>query len=86
MRWGGEVSKAEYAVCMVVAYGLVAELVLARALPVSALATWLSLPLAVLTARTVYTETSSPLNATLAATGQTALAFSVLFALGMVLG
>jgi len=86
VRVGTRATKAEYAACMVVAYGLVAVLVLARALPASAMATWLSLPLAVLTARTVYTKIGTPLNAALAATGQTALAFSVLFALGMVLG
>jgi 1,4-dihydroxy-2-naphthoate octaprenyltransferase len=47
--------------------------------------TWLSLPLAVRTARIVFTQKGRPLNAALAGTGQVALLFSILFWIGLFL-
>jgi 1,4-dihydroxy-2-naphthoate octaprenyltransferase len=54
-------------------------------LPWVALLPWLSLPLAVKLAWVVFTQTGQALNVALAGTGQLALAFSVLFLLGMLL-
>lgn len=85
VRLGTQATKAEYAVCVGGAYAVVTAAVIAGLLPAAALAVWLSLPLAALTTRMVYTQTGTALNLALARTGQTALAFSVLFALGMLL-
>ncbi|NTW29382.1 MAG: 1,4-dihydroxy-2-naphthoate polyprenyltransferase [Coriobacteriia bacterium] len=85
VRVGAPAAKVEYAVCLVVAYALVAALVAVRMLPLAALATWFSAPLAIRTARIVYTRPGRALNAALASTGQIALIFSVLFALSMLL-
>jgi 1,4-dihydroxy-2-naphthoate octaprenyltransferase len=54
-------------------------------LPWAALMTWLSIPLAWHVGRVVYTQAGRPLNRALAGTGQITLAFSVLFALGLLL-
>jgi len=53
-------------------------------LPAAALLSWLSAPLALFTTRIVFTAEGRPLNRALALTGQTALAFGALFALGMI--
>ena len=52
-------------------------------IPWSSLLAWFSLPLAVLATRLVFTERGRPLNAALAGTGQTALFFSILFWIGV---
>ena len=83
VRLGARATKAEYALCMGVPYAVVTVAVLAEALPVAVLAVWLSLPLAIITTRMVYTQTGRALNVALARTGQTTLAFSVFFALGV---
>lgn len=84
-RIGVQATKWEYAICVAIAYLVVAGAVIARALPALVLLAWLSLPLAYLTARIVFTQAGRPLNAALAKTGQLTLAFSVLFALGLAL-
>ncbi|HZL05827.1 MAG TPA: 1,4-dihydroxy-2-naphthoate polyprenyltransferase, partial [Coriobacteriia bacterium] len=86
VRIGTRATKIEYAACLVIAYAAVMGTVAARALPLGALAVLLSAPLAYRTARAVFTQVGRPLNQALAGTGQTALAFSVLFAAGMLLG
>ncbi len=86
VRMGVAATKAEYALCVGVPYVVVTGAVATGALPVPALSVWLSAPLAVTTARMVFTRVGTPLNLALARTGQTTLAFSVLFALGVVLG
>jgi len=70
---------------MTLPYAMLTILVVMHALPPAALLTWLSLPLAVRATRRVFTQTGRLLNAALAETGQTALVFSVLFVLGMIL-
>jgi 1,4-dihydroxy-2-naphthoate octaprenyltransferase len=54
-------------------------------LPWGALLAWLALPLAVKFTRVVFTQTGQALNAALGGTGQLALAFSLLFLLGVLL-
>jgi 1,4-dihydroxy-2-naphthoate polyprenyltransferase len=85
VRIGVAGTKAEYVTLMALPYVLLTLLVVARTLPPAALVAWLSAPLAILASRAVLTRTGSALNAALAMTGQTALAYSVLFAVGMVI-
>lgn len=85
VRVGIRATKIEYAVCMGGAYLVVAAAVAVGMLPVTTLAIALSAPLASRAARIVFTQTGRPLNGALAMTGQTALVFSVLFALGLAL-
>lgn len=85
VRMGARATKIEYAACMALAYMAVALGVAIGLLPLAALAAWLSMPLAVITSRIVFTETGRRLNVALAKTGQTTLAFSILFAAGLLL-
>lgn len=85
VRIGVRATKAEYAACVAFAYVVVGAAALAEAVPVAAMLSWASLPLAYLTARSVFTETGRALNRSLAGTGQVTLAFSVLFAIGLLL-
>jgi len=83
VRVGVRYTRLEYALCVAGAYACVALGVALQILPVYALTCWLSIPLAVMTWRIVASQAGTPLNRALALTGQTALLFSVLFALGM---
>lgn len=83
VRIGAQATKWEYVACVAGAYIVVIAAVATRLLPVHALAVLLSLPLAWLPTRTVFSVAGRPLNKALALTGQTTLAFSVLFAIGM---
>ncbi|MBN2848876.1 MAG: 1,4-dihydroxy-2-naphthoate polyprenyltransferase [Coriobacteriia bacterium] len=85
VRVGVAATRAEYAICMAGAYLVVTGAVVAGALPASTLAVALSAPLAWRATRVVYRQTGRPLNGALAMTGQVALVFSVLFALGLAL-
>lgn len=85
VRWGERGAKIEYVLCMSVAYLIVPALTLMNLIPIGSMLAWLSLPLAVRTLRTVFTQTGLPLNAALAGTGQTAFLFSLLFWLGLLL-
>ena len=85
VRIGVRATKFEYAALMTVPYALLAILVVTHALPLAALLALLSLPLALRATRRVFAQTGRALNAALAETGQTALLYSVLFAMGMVL-
>jgi 1,4-dihydroxy-2-naphthoate octaprenyltransferase len=53
--------------------------------PWTTMLAWLSLPIAYRAARVTLTEKGRPLNAALAGTGQAALAFSLLFWVGLFL-
>lgn len=79
VRLGERGARLEYLFCMAVAYLVVLLTAWSGLVPWLALLTWLSLPLAVKTARTVFTQAGRPLNAALAGTGQVALLFSLLF-------
>jgi 1,4-dihydroxy-2-naphthoate octaprenyltransferase len=86
VRIGVRATRAEYVACMAGAYLVVSAAAVAGALPLAALAVWLSVPVAWRATHLVLTREGRPLNVALAATGQTALAFSLLFALGLLLG
>ena len=80
---GERATKTQYLICMIAAYIVVPLAAWAGVIPWSAMLTWLSLPLAVRSARVVFTQQGRPLNAALAGTGQTALLFSLLFWIGL---
>ena len=80
---GEQASKMEYLICMVVAYLVIPLAAWLGVIPWLSMMTWLSLPLAIRTARIVFTQEGRPLNAALAGTGQVALLFSILFWIGL---
>jgi len=85
VRVGEKGTKVEYIVCMVVAYIIPIPVAWAGMISWTTLIAWLSLPLAIQGTRVVLTQKGRPLNAALAKTGQTALTFSLLFWLGLLL-
>jgi 1,4-dihydroxy-2-naphthoate octaprenyltransferase len=85
VRMGERATKIEYVICMALAYLVLPIAALLGIIPWLSLLAWLSLPFAIKSARVVLTQKGRPLNAALAGTGQTALAFSVLFWVGMAL-
>ena len=85
VRWGERGAKIEYVLCMAIAYLVVPAMVWMNVIPVGGMLAWLSLPLAVRTLRTVFTQKGRPLNAALAGTGQTAFLFSLFFWAGLLI-
>ena len=85
VRFGENGAKAEYILCLGIAYLVVPLLILLKMMPLGAMLCWLSLPIAIRTLRVVFTQTGRPLNAALAGTGQTALLFSLFFWIGLLL-
>ncbi len=85
VRIGVPATIVEYALCMAGAYVVVAGAVAAGALPAATLVVALSAPIAWRAWRIVAAQAGRPLNGALALTGQAALIFSVLFALGLLL-
>ena len=84
VRLGVRGTRIEYLLCLVGAYLIMPLTALLGIVPWLSLLTWLSLPLAVKSTRTVFTQAGRPLNAALAGTGQLALVFSLLFLVGMI--
>jgi len=70
---------------MIVSFLLLSVLIWRGMLPVFTILAWLALPLAWSSTHRVLTQRGRPLNAALAETGQTALAFSLLFFIGILL-
>lgn len=83
VRLGAQGAKTEYVLLMGAAYLLVPVFVMMNIIPIGGMLAWLSLPGAVRTLRTVFTQQGHPLNAALAGTGQTAFLFSLFFWLGL---
>ena len=83
--FGEKATKIEYVLCVGIAYLILPVLVFLQTVPVAGLLAWLSLPIAIKTLRTVFTQKGRPLNAALAGTGQVALLYSVLFWAGLVI-
>ena len=80
-RFGSRFAKGEYLACLIAAYLSLLFYCAFAILPWSALLPWLSLPLAYVTVRIVFTQTGAALNRALGNTGQLALLFSLLFLL-----
>lgn len=85
VRIGVRATQVEYAMLMAIPYAMLTILALTGALPLAALLAWASAPLALRATRRVFRQTGRALNGALAETGQTALAYSLLFALGLLL-
>jgi 1,4-dihydroxy-2-naphthoate octaprenyltransferase len=79
VRLGERGTRIEYLVCMVIAYLVLPLAALTGIIPWMGLLAWGSLPLAIKSTRTVFTQKGRPLNAALAGTGQTVFVFSLLF-------
>ena len=82
---GGRFAKVEYLFCLLVAFLCLPVLSAFGVLSWWSLLAWITLPLAWKLTRIVFTQKERALNAALAGTGQLALAFSLLFLLGMLL-
>jgi 1,4-dihydroxy-2-naphthoate octaprenyltransferase len=80
---GERATKTQYLICMIIAYLVMPLAGLLGVIPWTSLLTWLSLPLAIKTARIVFTQKGAPLNGALAGTGQVAFLFSILFWIGL---
>jgi 1,4-dihydroxy-2-naphthoate polyprenyltransferase len=80
---GERATKTQYLICMIAAYLVMPLAASLGVIPWSSMLTWLSLTLAIRTARIVFTQRGRPLNVALAGTGQTALLFSILFWVGL---
>ncbi|MEK6753262.1 MAG: 1,4-dihydroxy-2-naphthoate polyprenyltransferase [Chloroflexota bacterium] len=85
VRMGAKATKVEYVLFLAIAYLLLPALIAFKVLPSTTLLAWLSLPIAYKATKVVLTQTGHPLNAALAATGQSALAYGVLFWIGAAL-
>lgn len=85
VRLGERNTRMEYLLCMLGAYVVIPVAAWLGLVPLFSLLAWGSLPLAIKSTRVVFQERGRPLNAALAATGQTALVFSLLFWLGLLL-
>lgn len=84
VRLGERGTKIQYVICMVTAYLILIPAILLRLIPWASLLAWASLPLAWQATKIVLTQKGRPLNMALAKTGQTALAFGLLFAIGLI--
>ena len=82
---GERASKAEYLICMSVAYLIIPLAAWLGVIPWLSLITWLSLPLAIRSTRIVLLQKGRSLNSALAGTGQVALLLSILFWVGLLL-
>lgn len=86
VRLGEQGTKVQYMICMAIAYLVLIPAIGLHLIPWTTLLAWLSLPITYQASRVVLTQKGRPLNAALAKTGQTALVFSLLFWVGLLLG
>jgi 1,4-dihydroxy-2-naphthoate octaprenyltransferase len=85
VRLGERGAKIEYLLCLAGAYVSPVLMSIFGVTPVWGLLAWLSAPLAITLAITVFSVKGRLLNRALAGTGQLTLAFGALFSLGLVL-
>jgi 1,4-dihydroxy-2-naphthoate polyprenyltransferase len=86
VRLGARGAQGEYLLCLAVAYLLLPVLIWRGLVPVATLLAWGSLWVAWPVVQTVLKQRGRALNAALAGTGQIALAYSVLFLVGLLFG
>jgi 1,4-dihydroxy-2-naphthoate octaprenyltransferase len=84
VRLGEQGTKIQYLICMAIAYLVLIPVIDLTLIPWTTLLAWLSLPIAYQATKIVLTQKGRPLNMALAKTGQTALVFSLLFAIGLI--
>jgi 1,4-dihydroxy-2-naphthoate octaprenyltransferase len=85
VRLGEGGTRVQYIVLLVASYLLLPVLGFLGLLPWTSLLAWLSIPLGWRTWQIVREQAGRPLNAALAGTGQTTLAYSLLFFVGLLL-
>ncbi|MFT3894127.1 MAG: 1,4-dihydroxy-2-naphthoate polyprenyltransferase [Anaerolineales bacterium] len=85
VRLGEKGTRIQYMTCITIAYLILIPVAWAGMIPWASLLAWLSLPIAYQATQVVLTQKGRPLNMALAKTGQTALAFSLLFWVGLLL-
>jgi 1,4-dihydroxy-2-naphthoate polyprenyltransferase len=83
VRLGERRTILQYILCIAAAYLVLIPAAWLHIVPWSSLLAWLSMPIAMQAAKVVLTQKGRPLNAALAGTGQAALAFSLLFWVGL---
>lgn len=76
-------TKIQYALCLTIAYLILPLAAWKGIVPWTTMLAWLSLPIAYRAALVTLTQKGRPLNVALAGTGRTALAFSLLFWVGL---
>jgi 1,4-dihydroxy-2-naphthoate polyprenyltransferase len=86
VRFGERGARAQYILLFAASYLILPILAIFSVLPWTSLLAWLSIPLGWRTWKVVRKQSGRPLNAALAGTGQTALAYSLLFFVGMLFG
>jgi 1,4-dihydroxy-2-naphthoate octaprenyltransferase len=86
VRFGAQAARWEYAICLAGAYLVAPVMVFNQIAPSWILLALLSLPLALSFARRVWRLSGRQLNPALGGTGQLTLIYSLLFALGLLLG
>lgn len=85
VRLGANGARIEYLACLAGAYLTPPLILLLGLAPYGVLLAWLSLPLGISLVRTLYRVSGRPLNRALAGTGQLALIYALLFAVGLLL-
>jgi len=83
VRFGERGARTQYIVLLFASYLILPVLALVGVLPWTGLLAWLSFPLGWRTWQIVQNQAGRSLNAALAGTGQTTLAYSLLFFVGM---
>ena len=78
-------TKIQYLICLIIGYLVLPLAAWMGVVPWMTMLAWLSLPIVNRAARLTLTQKGRPLNAALAGTGQTALVFSLLFWVGLLL-
>jgi len=86
VRLGERGARTQYIALLAASYLILPVLAIFGILPWTSLLAWLSIPLGWRTWQIVREQAGRPLNAALAGTGQTALLYSLLFFVGMLLG
>ena len=86
VRLGERGTRTEYVILQIISYGMLLPLILVGSLPWGTALAALSIPLAWRTTRTVLTQSGAALNTALAGSGQLALAYSLLFFVGLWMG
>lgn len=78
-------SRIEYILLQVISFGMIPVLVWIRILPVWALVSWLTIPMAIKAARIVLCQTGKQLNPALAGTSKLAMYFGIFFLVGILI-
>ncbi len=85
VRLGASGARAEYMICLLVAYAIPLLIVVLGAGSAWLLLSWLSIPAALPLVRSIFNDKGRPLNHTLAGTGRLALLYSLFYSLGLII-